>query len=301
MFLFSIPRKSGKETFSREMVFSVNNVVFELSNFEQIKQYPPTVAMPLITLLTDSGETDFYVAAIKARILSVNPSLRMEDISHKIAACDIGHGAFTLRAVFRDFPKGTVHLVGVDAAGSKNDSFIALQLEDHFFVGVDNGLLGMLSDKPHQSLVELNTINPIATTFPEKDILAVAAAKLASGIAITDLGKPMLTFKKRLDRQVKATKKNILGHVVRVDHYGNLITNILKPDFDILSKDRGYTITVGGEKFRRVHITYHQADPGECFLFFNSLGVLEIGIYQGNASELLGLSYDSPVNVLFDE
>lgn len=257
--------------------------------------------MPLITLLTDSGETDFYVAAIKAKILSVNPSLRLEDISHKINPCDIGHGAFVLRAVFRDFPKGTVHLVGVDAAGNKGDGFIAVQLEDHFFVGVDNGLIGMLSDKTHQNLVELNTINPMESTFPEKDILAPAVAKLASGVAITDLGKPMATFKKRLDRQVKATRKNILGHVVRVDHYGNLITNILKADFEILSKDKGYTITLGSEKFRRVHSTYAQADPGECFLFFNSLGLLEIGIYQGNAKDLLGLSYDSPVNIIFDE
>lgn len=257
--------------------------------------------MPIVTLLTDSGETDFYVAAIKAKILSVNPGIRIEDISHRINPCDIGHGAFVLRAVFRDFPKGTVHLVGVAAAGNKGDSFIAVQLEDHFFVGVDNGLLGMLSERPQQSLVELNTIIPLVTTFPEKDILAQAAAKLASGVAITDLGKPMTTFKKRLDRQAKATKKNILGHVVRVDHYGNLITNIQKTDFDILSKGKGYTIQIGSEKFRRVHEGYNQADPGECFLFFNSLGLLEIGIYQGNARELLGMSYDSPVNVLFDE
>jgi S-adenosyl-L-methionine hydrolase (adenosine-forming) len=257
--------------------------------------------MPLITLLTDSGETDFYVAAIKAKILSVNPSLRMEDISHKIAACDIGHGAFVLRAVFRDFPKGTVHLVGVAAAGNKGDGFIAVQLEDHYFVGVDNGLLGMLSERPYQTLVELNTVSSIETTFPEKDILAVAAAKLASGVSITDLGRPMPSFKKRLDRQAKATKKNILGHVVRVDHFGNLITNIQKADFDFLSNQKSYTINVGSEKFRRVHSTYAQADPGECFLFFNSLGLLEIGIYQGNASELLGMSYDSPVNVIFDE
>jgi S-adenosyl-L-methionine hydrolase (adenosine-forming) len=296
-----MPRKSGNETFSRVMVLSVNNGVVEMSNFEQNKHNPPTEIMPLITLLTDSGETDFYVAAIKAKILSVNPSLRIEDISHKIAACDIGHGAYVLRAVFRDFPKGTVHLVGVAAAGNKGDSFIALQLEDHFFVGVDNGLLGMLSDKTQQSLVELNSINSIETTFPEKDILAVAAAKLASGVSITDLGKPMATFKKRLDRQAKATKKNILGHVVRVDHYGNLITNILKTDFDILSQGKSYTVNVGSEKFRRVHSGYTQADPGDCFLFFNSLGVLEIGVYQGNANELLGMSYDSPVNIIFDE
>jgi S-adenosylmethionine hydrolase len=257
--------------------------------------------MPIVTLLTDSGEVDFYVPAIKAKILSVNPSLRIEDISHKINACDIGHGAFVLRSVFRDFPKGTVHLVGVDAVGNKGDGFIALHLEEHFFVGPDNGLLGLLSDKPHQTLVELNTINPIESTFPEKDILAPAAAKLASGIAITDLGKPLTTFKKRTDRHVRATKKNILGHVMRVDHFGNLITNIPRDTFELLSKDKSYTIHIGGERMRKVHTNYHQAEQGDCFLFFNSIGFLEIGIYKGNANELLGLSYDSPVNIIFDE
>lgn len=257
--------------------------------------------MPIVTLLTDSGEVDFYVAAIKAKILSVNPGLRIEDISHKISSCDIGHGAFVLRSVFRDFPKGTVHLVGVDAAGNKGDSFIALQMEDHFFVGVDNGLLGMLTDKPHQNLIELNSVAPIETTFPEKDILALAAAKLASGVFITDLGKPLATYKKMTDRHVKATKKSILGHVIRVDNFGNLITNIHKDTFETLSKNKSYTIFVGREKFRRVNTNYSQADPGECFLFFNSLGLLEVGIYKGIANELLGLSYDSPVNIIFDE
>jgi len=257
--------------------------------------------MPIVTLLTDSGETDFYVAAIKAKILSVNPSVRIEDISHKIAPCDIGHGSFVLKAVFRDFPKGTVHLVGVDATGGKGDGFIALQLEDHFFVGVDNGLLGLLSDKPHQNLVQLNSVNPVESTFPEKDILAPAAARLASGVSITDLGKPLSSFKKMTNRHVKATKKSILGHVVRVDNFGNLITNIQRDAFEELSKGKAYTVHVGGEKFRKVHSNFHQADQGDCFIFFNSLGLLEIGIYKGNANELLGLTYDSPVNIIFEE
>src|SRR4051812_47765130 len=98
--------------------------------------------MAIVTLLTDSGEIDHYVAAIKARIISVNPGIRIEDISHKIEAGDIGHAAFVLRSVFRDFPKGTIHLVGVDATGNRGDNAIALQLEDHFFVGSDNGLFG---------------------------------------------------------------------------------------------------------------------------------------------------------------
>jgi S-adenosylmethionine hydrolase len=257
--------------------------------------------MAIVTLLSDSGESDHYVAAIKARILSTNPGLPIVDITHKIGACDIAHGAFVLKSVFRDFPKGTVHLVAVDAAGSRGDAFIAMQLEDHLFVSVDNGLLGLVSDKPHQNLVELNAINSITTSFAEKDILAPAAARLASGVSISTLGKPLPTFKKMTDRHVKATKKQILGHVIRVDNFGNLVTNIEKETFELLSKGKQFTVSFGGEKLRRIFTNYHQAEQGDCFILFNGLGLLEIGIYKGNASELLGLSYDSPINIIFED
>ena len=104
-----------------------------------------------------------------------------------------------------------------------------------------------------------------------------------------------------IDRQVKATKKQITGSVIRVDRVGNLITNIPRETFELLSKGKGYTVQFGGEKFRRIHTNYYQADQGECFILFNSLDLMEIGIYKGNASELLGLNYDSVVNITFDE
>jgi S-adenosylmethionine hydrolase len=176
-----------------------------------------------------------------------------------------------------------------------------MQLEEHFFVGCDNGLFGLISDSPHQKLVELNGINPITTTFPERDIFAQAACKLASGVSITNLGEPKSAFRKMIDRQVKATRKQITGSVIRVDGMGNLITNISRETFALLSKDKAYTLQFGGEKFRRVHTQYNQADQGECFIVFNSLNLLEIGIYKGNASELLGLGYDSTVNIMFEE
>ncbi len=257
--------------------------------------------MAIVTLLTDSGETDHYAAAIKAKILSVNPGLTVVDISHKVLPCDIAHGAFLLKSVFNDFPKGTVHLVAVDSTGNGETSSIAIQLEDHFFVGADNGLFGLISEKAHQQAVDINSVNPIVSTFPEKEIFAIAAAKLASGVAITSLGKSIPSFKKMIGRSVKATRKLIAGHVVRVDNFGNLITNISKTDFDILSKDKNFTVQFAREKFRKINSNYHQADQGDCFLIFNSLGFLEIGIYKGRANELLGMEMDSAVNILFDE
>ncbi len=257
--------------------------------------------MAIITLLTDSGDSDHYVASIKAKILSINPGITLVDISHRIAPCDIAHAAFVIKSVFHEFPRNTVHLVGVDSIGGKDDALIAVQLEDHFFVTADHGLLGLISEKNHQSMVELNAVNPVLTTFPERDVLAPAAAKLASGVNITTLGKPMAGFKKMMDRQVKANKRLITGHVIRVDAFGNLVTNIPRDVFETLSKGKNYTVQFGGEKFRKLHTQYHQADQGDCFVLFNSLNLLEIGIYKGNASELLGLGYDSVVNIMFEE
>jgi len=256
--------------------------------------------MPIVTLLTDSGESDHYVAAIRAKLLSQNPDLRLIDITHSIESCDIAHAAFILKSVFRDFPAGTVHLVGVDAVGPRGAACIALQLEDHYFVGADNGLFGLISDQQHQQVVQLPQPDP-PTTFPERDVFAPAAAKLASGVPITDLGTPVEGYNRMIDRQVKATRKQIAGKIIRVDRVGNLITNIPREAFDVLSKGRGYTIQFGGEKFRRIHAQYNHAEEGECFIVFNSLDLMEIGIFKGNASELLGLEYDSAVNIIFEE
>lgn len=257
--------------------------------------------MAIVTLLTDSGENDHYVAAIKARILKFDPRAEIVDLTHTIASCDIAHAAFVLRSVFRDFPAGTIHLVGVHATGDRDDVAVAVEMENHFFVGADNGLFGLVSDSPEQQLTALGSLSQSATTFPERDIFAPAAGRLSSGIPLSELGPPAKALKRMIDRHVKATRKLIAGHVIHVDSFGNLITNIPRKAFETLGQGKNFTVQFGGEKFRRIHTQYNQADEGECFLLFNSLGLLEIGIYKGNASELLGLRYDSMVNISFEE
>lgn len=257
--------------------------------------------MAIVTLLTDSGENDHYVAAIKARIKKFNPAADIVDLTHRIAPCDIAHAAFVLRSVFRDFPEGSVHIAAVHATGDRDDKPIAIETEDHFFVGRDNGLFGLVTDSPHQRMVILTAEEGTDATFPERDVFAPAAGKLSAGVDMSLLGTPGTAFKRMIDRHVKATKKQISGHVIHVDSFGNLITNIPRKAFENLGQGRAFTAQFGGEKFRRIHTRYNQADEGECFLLFNSLDLLEIGIYKGNASELLGLGYDSMVNISFDE
>lgn len=256
--------------------------------------------MAIITLLTDYGESDHYVAAVKAKILSINPVLRIVDITHRVPPCDIANGAYVLGNVFRNFPKGTVHLVGVHSVGQAGDRFIAIQLEGHYFVGVDNGFFGLLSDAQARYVVDINALNPVKTTFPGRRILAPAAARLASGTAITDLGPHLDNYKRMLPRQVKANKSLISGHVLRVDHYGNLITNIDRRTFDILCKGRPFSIKVGREHISRIQEQVYQVEAGEIFALFNDHDLMEIGINQGRADDLLGVHYDSPVMLKFE-
>jgi S-adenosylmethionine hydrolase len=256
--------------------------------------------MAIVTLITDSGARDHYVASIRAKILSVNPGLRIEDISHGIEGGDISQAAFILRSVFRDFPKGTVHLIGVDAVANSEEGYIAASLEDHYFVGPDNGIFSLLSEKPVVNPVGLNSPVTVHSTFPERDILAPAAAKLASGVALTDLGRLLPGTRRLTLRLLKVTPQSILGYVSYVDGQGNLITNITKEAFDQTCAGRSFSVKFGRERADRIQMYYHQSEPGDCFALFNSLGLLEVGIYRGNGSRLLGLTPDSPVNIMFD-
>ena len=258
--------------------------------------------MALITFLSDFGDCDHYVAAVKAKIYSINPDASVMDISHGIARFNIAHGSFVLKSVFKSFPEGTVHLVAVNSNYEVQPRFVGLEVEKHYFVGPDNGLLSLISDQETGRVVLLpgQATNGIAY-FPERDALGKAAALLAGGKNLEEVGEPYEHMKRMINKQVKATRKKISGSVIHVDHYGNLITNIPYQDFEILSKNKKYKINYGRNFSDEIHQSVASVVQGESFHVFNSLGLLEIGINLGNGSELLGLKYDSPVHIIFED
>lgn len=258
--------------------------------------------MAIVTFLSDFGDSDYYVTAVKAGILAVNPSLMVVDITHKVAPCDIGNAAFTLGEVYRDFPKGTVHLIGVLPSGYPKPRYLAVKLEEHFFVGVDSGIYNLISGFQPSVVIDINAVPKLSSSFPVKDILGPVAAKLASGQNIHDMGPECDDWHRLTRSSAKATKRQIAGNILHVDHYGNLITNIMKQDFDqILSINKGcpYEINFKREKFTKLNESSAEVTPGECFVFFNSNGRLQIGINQGNGSELLGLRINDQVFIDF--
>ncbi len=255
--------------------------------------------MAIITFMSDFGHRDHYVAAVKSKIYSNNPNINIVDISHQIEQFNIPHAAYVLRSVYKDFPKGTVHLVSVNSPNNAQDKLLAVKFEEHYFVGVDNGLFSLISDKPIMPIaVELNRDN-MADIFPERSVLANAAVSLASGMQIYNLGIQVPSIKQMLNRQTRITKNMIAGQVIHVDIYGNLITNITLDTFLKTCGERSFEIIFARESLDKISLTYDHTDHGDVLALFNTNNLLELAISLGNASELLGMAYDSPVRVAF--
>lgn len=255
--------------------------------------------MPVITFTSDFGTDDHYVAAVKGRILTKKPDQQIVDITHGIKPFDISHGATVLKSAFREFPEGTVHLVCVDPVKEQSQG-VAISLEGHYFVGLDNGLFSMISNQRPEEIIAIETKE---STFPARDLLAEAAVEVASGKSIREMGSAKEGLAELFSRQLKVTKREIAGNVVNVDHYGNLITNITKDEFDKIvglnGSGIGYRVRFGREVFDQTNVHFADVESGDCYVLFNSIGYLQIGINKGNASQLLGLGIDAPVHIEF--
>jgi len=255
--------------------------------------------MRLITLLTDFGDTDHYVASVKAAIMKHLPMSQIVDISHKIQQFNLPHAAFVLNSVFREFPEGTIHLVSVNDQMQGGDIFIIAKIEGHFFVAMDNGILSLISDQEPEMVVRLNSQDSSSGTFPAKTLMVPAVIELCEGRSLSEIGQPAEGIRKMFNRHPRLTHNQIMGQVIHVDHYGNLITNINKSTFEKIGKNRKFTLSFSREKLSNLSVAYSEQDPGDCLAVFNINGELEIAINAGNASELLGLHYNSPVMVNF--
>ncbi len=249
--------------------------------------------------MSDFGTVDHYVVAVKAAIILESPTQLITDITHDIPPFNIMHAANVLRNIYHDFPEKTVHMVAVDSMEEKFRA-LAIEMDNHFFVGFDSGIFSLISDKKPKQMVLLQKSQ---STFPAKDVLAKVALKLAEGKSIKEVGETVNTMNELYERQLKVTKREIQGNVISIDHYGNAITNIRKSEFEKILKLNGsdvrYVIKFRREVFEKFHTYFNDVESGDCYLLFNSSGFLQIGINKGNASELLGLSVDSSVFIEF--
>ncbi len=257
--------------------------------------------MAIITLTTDLGDKDFYQSALKGSILSLLPNVTLVDVTHNIAPFNIQQAAFVLKNSFPYFPKGTVHLVGIDSVYNQNTRYLALKHQDHYFVGSDNGIFSLLFTEDVQEIVELNIMQDLKFLhFPLTDILAKAAVHLAKGGKTKDIGIPVTTLEEKVNLHPVIERDIIRGSVIYIDAFQNVITNITRELFTAVQRNRDFTLYFRkNESISQLSWHYNEVPEGEKLCLFGISNYLEIAINKGNASGLLGLHLNDIVRIEF--
>jgi len=254
--------------------------------------------MAIITLLSDWGYSDHYVASVKAAILSRMPEAVLVDISHDIRVFDIKHAAFVMNNVWRNFPEGTIHIIGMETVESEIHPHLVVKAEGHYFIGADTGLLSLLFTEAPELIIAIEVPQDTGYfTFPSRDRFAKVAVHLAQDKPIEELGTPVKQIITKTLLQPNFANGIIYGKVMHIDVYQNVFVNITeqftKQCFGVKPYYVQYKKHVA--EFERAYSDVLEGMP--CALFASN-GYLQIAVNRGKASTLLGLYMDDEVLVV---
>jgi hypothetical protein len=257
---------------------------------------------PVIALLTDFGMKDHYAGTMKGVALGICPDATLVDITHEVPAHDVLAGALELAAAYRYFPAGTIFLVVVDPGVGSARRAVAADTGEFRFVAPDNGVLTLaLDETPAKTVVELSGRKyarpTVSRTFEGRDRFAPAAAWLAKGIALTALGRPAGALQRLEVPRPSSSAGVIAGEVLRVDRFGNLVSNIDRRLVEKVAAGGPLTVAVSGHPVGRIVSAYADAGPGELCALFGSTDHLEIATNGGSAAAALGLGRGAQVHV----
>jgi hypothetical protein len=248
--------------------------------------------LPVITLLTDFGLSDHYVAAMKGVMLGICPGAQMVDISHGVAPYAITEAAYTLAQAWQCFPLGTVHLVVVDPGVGSARRPILAEAAGHYFVAPDNGVLSILyAAEPARAVRHIVASryfrNPVSHTFHGRDIFAPVAAYLAHGVQSAEFGEIIGDYQRlAFAHPVSTGPHSWTGTVLKIDRFGNLVTNFASAAFERIVNE-SFEITVGNHHVSRLAASYAEMEPGCLFAIPGSAGYLEISCNQESAARVL--------------
>lgn len=276
--------------------------------------------MPIITLTTDFGLKDHAVGAVKGAILSELDGAVVVDISHGVSQFHITEAAFIIKNAYRSFPKGSIHLIGVDSELTPENKHIALLLDDHYFICANNGIMSLIaSEIQPQKIVEINIHDKVESNFPVLDVFVKTVCHIARGGKLEVIGKTIRTVKqiKEFEPYVNNEQNQIVGHVIYIDNYGNVVSNISKKLFENVGKGRNFVLSARSINFEKIYETYSKAinfelpkekreEEGKKLAIFNSSDYIELAIYKsnpttvGSASSLFGLNLMDTITIKFN-
>ncbi len=254
--------------------------------------------MPIITLTSDWGIKDHYVAAVKGSIYKLLPDACIVDVSHDIPAFDLNQAAFIIRNFYHDFPEGSIHILGINTEASIETPHTIVFHDGHYFIGADNGIFSLIFDEIPERIIEIDVIQDTDYfTFPTRDVFVKVACHIASGKPMEALGNPKSTVVKKMSFQPTIDGNLIKGKVIYVDNYENVFTNITDAFLKQQLKGKKFAITFRSAGYRITSLSksYKDVVEGEMLALISAYGHLEIAINQGKASSLLGLKIDQAV------
>ena len=263
---------------------------------------------PIITLTTDFGLNDHFVGTVKGVILSIAPEAEIVDICHSVQAFDILDGALVLAQAYSYFPTRTVHMVVVDPGVGSARRPIVASSDKYNFVAPDNGVLSLMYAREERLNVRhINSehyfLQPLSNTFHGRDIFAPVAAYLAKGVDQEKFGPEITDFVRFNAPKPKAVDaKTIRGIVLKVDRFGNLVTNIAPQDAPALFQTPGpaFKITVGKREVTSFKTNYADGAPNELFAILGSMGYLEIAANRAPAAQLAGVGKGAEVSLVLE-
>ncbi|MBN2274118.1 MAG: SAM-dependent chlorinase/fluorinase [Bacteroidales bacterium] len=257
--------------------------------------------MAVITITSDWNKNDYYLAALKGRILSNCPEATIVDITHQVLPFNNAQAAFILRNCFRNFPEGSIHLICVNTESSADKHHIVIKASKQFFIGCDNGIFGLLLDEDPEEIITLKKDTAAPGSFSELYVFADCACNIIRKKKWQEMGSPAKSFMKQTPMRPTIDDSTINGSVIYIDSYRNAITNISRDLFERVRKGRPFDIFVRSNyyKINRINKNYSDSSTGEMLAIFNALGLLEIAINCGNAADLLNLGVNSVLRIKF--
>ena len=275
--------------------------------------------MHVITLTTDFGFKDYFISVIKASIYNEIPNANVIDISNSISPFNHSEAAYILKNAYQAFPKKSIHIVGVDSEFSPENKHLLMSFDNHYFIGADNGIFSLLlGGRKYDKLVEINIHDVLVSSFPVLDVFVKVAGHLSRKGNMEVVGIETNELKENINVNpvINESQTQLIGSVIYIDNFGNVVANIKKKFFLEIQKSRDFIIYANSVKFQKIYNSYSEAidfdipkkkreEEGKKIAIWNSANYLEIAIYKsnpskvGSANSLFGLEFRTTITIEF--
>jgi S-adenosyl-L-methionine hydrolase (adenosine-forming) len=260
----------------------------------------------VVTLTTDFGTSDHFVGVMKGVILNINPEVELVDLCHNVNSYDVFDAAYTIAQSYRYFPNDTIHLVVIDPGVGNARRPILLRTMEHKFVAPDNGVLSLIYEREESVEVRHITaehyfLNPLSNTFHARDIFSPVVGWLSKGVEVDKFGDPITDYAKFASPKPKQVSESLIkGVTIKVDKFGNVITNITPQDVPQLFSDNppSFKIIINSQEVTKLNLAYSMGKPSEIFAIVGSSGFLEICTNRGSAAKALNVTRGAEVGVV---